>query len=154
MTSVVNQTMADNELRWYYDQGDISDESGNIDEVYGGTMSLSTREDVENDRSEYTFDLLPSETISGIEAFTQNIVVQFVQATSLSPDELTEKLETVEREIEQIASEYAGVEKVHTATVQQSKRYDDEVVIDLTIQTEEGQSSTEFYIGNEETIDS
>jgi hypothetical protein len=154
---------ASDQQRYYFDIEDASKASGSTtsDDPFGRTMKLSTRADVAAGRSGIPFDLLVDENgsiaeISGIEAFTQSLATRFLgENESFPPDQMDDDtMDGLETEFEQLAADDGRVTAVNAVTVRPSNRqYDDEIEVSMTIDTREGEYTTEFFIGDASTLD-
>lgn len=136
--------------RWYYDLDEVSHDDEDLDDVFEWSPRITTREDVEKGRSNATFDIIPEETVHGLENFTQNTVVLFVDETSLTPDEVLNNMGKIEQELEKAALE--RVPKVGHVAASPSDRHEDEIHISMSVEKEGRKYSTNFYLGPEKSI--
>jgi hypothetical protein len=143
------------EQRWYFDFGDSSSESDdNSSDHFGRGIKVSTREDVAAGRSGTPFDLVIEDgsmaSISGIDGFTQNMVVSFLEENdSFPPVQLDSSVAAdYEQDFEQFAQRHDSVNRVVDVAVNSSSRqYDDEIEVTMTIDTGDDQYTTQFFIG-------
>ena len=141
--------MSEEDSNWYYDVGDTLTTADDPEEAFGKDMRLTTREDVEEGRADYAFDAT-NQWVTGLQTFAQNTVTEFVDETSVSPQNASDNLDTVERDFEQAAQVRADV---HDVTAEPSDRHDGEIEITITGETDEGEHTVTVYLGSRDEID-
>lgn len=156
--------MSDEEQQnWYFDFGESSKdtEDTDSDDPFGPDTRVATREDVVNGRADTPFGMMVDNTgdfasISGIEGFTQNIAQWIVrEADSYSRKGMeSSEMNQLESEIEETIRDDSRVTDVRDVTVQSSERpYENEVQITMALDTNSGQYTSEFFLGDASKVD-
>lgn len=148
---------------WYFDFGESSKdtEDADSDDPFGAGGRLATREDVVIGRADNPFGMMVDDTgdmdsISGIEGFTQDIAWRIVQEANsyLRKGMESGEMNQLESEIKEIIRDDDRVTDVRDVTVQSSERpYENEVQITMALDTDSGQYTSEFFIGDASEVD-
>lgn len=150
--------MSDTQQEWYFDLGETTEtvRDADADEPFRPSRKLATREDVDAGRSGHHFDYIVGEnggflTLSGIEAFTQDIVFEFLDVNdNFSPRDVDEvDMTGLEREFERLVSDHDQVIEVDDVTVRHSDReYEAEIEVTMTIGTNYARYTSGFFVGD------
>jgi hypothetical protein len=145
----------------YFDFGEITgeDTAGELDGPFPSQSRLKTREYIESQGGGNPFGLIVEDgsaaNIHGVEKFTQDIVTAFLaENESFSPKNLDKNdIADLEIEFERIAQNDRRTASVDSVAVDPSRRsYADELEVSIDFTTENERYSTEFFLGDADTI--